>query len=353
MRLIVAHCQQAQGHASMTGILRSISLFCTALLCVVPLSYAEPAAAEPTAEQFATALVTIESSINPDGHTVATLGDKRTGTGVVIDSSGLMVTVGYLLLEATEVTVTYYNGVRLPATVMANDRVSGLALLRVMEAHADDQPSVTPVKPGQSSRLAIDERVVVLPAGGLETAASVRVHSIREFSAPWEYLLERAIYTMPPVRNFSGAALINRDAELVGIGSLALRNIAESDTADVSGNLFIPVDLFAARLGVMLSANGSDAQELPWLGVMTDESLAVTRVLDNSPAMIAGIQADDSILGINDIHVRTRERLYRSLWTEVSVGDEMTLLVARTGKLISIAVKPAARSSWLRTDSEQ
>jgi len=304
--------------------------------------------AEPTADQFATALVSIESTINPDGRTVALLGDNRSGTGVMIDSHGLIVTVGYLLLEASEVRISFYNGVQVPATVVAIDAQSGLALVQVAEGYAGELPDITPVKLGQSALVVKDDRVIVLPANGLEAAASVRIHSAREFSAPWEYLLENALYTMPPVRNFSGAALINREAELIGIGTLALQNITDSDDGTVPGNLFIPVDLLTSRLGTMLtqSVKQVEPSDRAWLGLMVDEMLSVTRVLDASPAMEAGIQAGDIILGINDNHVVSRANLYRSLWSTVSVADDVALLVSRAGKLTPLKAKPVYRSSW-------
>jgi S1-C subfamily serine protease len=299
--------------------------------------------AEPTAEQFASAVVSIESTIVPDGRTVSMLGDKREGTGVLIDSQGLIVTVGYLLLEAAEITVRLYSGEQLAASVAAIDAQSGLGLLRLDDT--DELPAITPVKLGQSSVVAQDDRVIVLPAGGLDSAASVRVHSIREFSAPWEYLLNDAIYTMPPVRNFSGALLINRDAELIGIGTLALQDITESDSRDVPGNLFIPVDLLASRLGALISGAAAKASR-PWVGVMVDDAMVVTRALDAAPAMVAGVRAGDTILGLNDRHVTTRADLYTALWM-TSVTEELALLVSREGTLLTLNVKPVQRASWL------
>ena len=327
----------------MTVILRPLLVLGIVLLAAARLSIAQP-----TAEQFATAVVAIESSINPAGRTVPILGYSRSGTGVVIDSRGLIVTVGYLLLEASEVTISFYNGEQLPASVVAIDSESGLALVQVSETHLQDLPAITPVSLGQPTLLARDDRVIALPAGGLEVAVSVRIHSLREFTAPWEYLLEEAIYTTPVLRNFSGSALINRDAELVGIGTLALQNVAVSDDAEVPGNLFIPVDLLTTRLGAMLSktAAGSDTQDRPWLGLMIDGALSVTRVLENGPAMEAGVQVGDIILGVNDHHVVSRANLYRTLWS-TDVTGEVALLVSREGSLTPLDVKPVERGSWL------
>ena len=356
----------------MISTLRTFRLVCLLLL-------ATPAyPAEPTAEQFATALVEIDSVINPDGRTVATLGAHRSGSGVVIDTDGLIVTVGYLLLEATEVTVSFYTGLQLPANIVSVDPSSGLALLRI-DAQTEALPAVRPLKLGKSALLMTDERVIVMPAGGVDVATSVTVHSIREFAAPWEYLLDRAIYTTPPLRNFSGAALINRDAELVGVGTLALQNVTDASEGGQPGNVFIPVDLLAERLGLLLA---DVAHGRAWLGLMIDRQLTVTRVLDESPADQAGVQQGDIIVGLDNTHVLTRPDLYRLLWSAAetqnakqslaedsveskgdSAGSEKqsntpsdiqndkqstaTLLVSRDSELIPIEVLTTDRSSWL------
>ena len=50
------------------------------------------ALAEPTATQFARSVVGIYASIEPTGRTVEVLGVERSGSGVVVDSTGLIVT---------------------------------------------------------------------------------------------------------------------------------------------------------------------------------------------------------------------------------------------------------------------
>ena len=51
-------------------------------------------------DDLLTAVVRVKTSIEPDGRTVATLGRKREGSGVLIDTEGLVLTIGYLMVEA-------------------------------------------------------------------------------------------------------------------------------------------------------------------------------------------------------------------------------------------------------------
>src|SRR5215467_13257826 len=62
-----------------------------------------PAAIDPDA--FCAAIVKIETRALPDARSIATLGGEREGTGIVIDSAGLVLTIGYLLVEADEVRI--------------------------------------------------------------------------------------------------------------------------------------------------------------------------------------------------------------------------------------------------------
>ena len=68
------------------------------------------------------------------------------------------------------------------------------------------------------------------------------VVSSRPFAGYWEYLIDGAIFTSPPRLDHSGAALINKDGELVGIGSLFVMD-AMTPGERLPGNMFVPVDL--------------------------------------------------------------------------------------------------------------
>ena len=54
----------------------------------------------PALDELLSGIVRIKTHINPEGRTVETLGTERTGSGVVIDGNGLVVTIGYLMVEA-------------------------------------------------------------------------------------------------------------------------------------------------------------------------------------------------------------------------------------------------------------
>ena len=190
----------------------------TLLLCLLhasPTALAQTGArtAKPEAEaaqsvdpdKLFAAIVKVSVQAVPDARSAATLGREREGSGVVIGERGLILTIGYLIIEADEVSVTDSRGRTFAARVVAYDQVTGLGLVRTI-APMD----VKPVPFGDSSKLANRDRVMIAGAGD-DGVAFAQVVSKRAFSGSWEYALDQAIYTSPPTLNWSGAALFDRE----------------------------------------------------------------------------------------------------------------------------------------------
>ena len=70
-------------------------------------------------EEVLTAVVGVLATVPQQARTAAALGTERFGSGVVIDSSGLIVTIGYLILEAEKVEIVLSNEELVPVEVLA------------------------------------------------------------------------------------------------------------------------------------------------------------------------------------------------------------------------------------------
>src|SRR5258705_2071586 len=81
-------------------------------------------------EELVAAVVRIKTYINPDGQTVQSLGREREGSGIVIDEDGLILTIGYLMVEAHAAEVTINEGRTVAAAVVGYDHETGLGILR-------------------------------------------------------------------------------------------------------------------------------------------------------------------------------------------------------------------------------
>ena len=98
----------------------------------------------------------------------------------------------------------------------------------------------------------------------------MQVVSRRPFSGSWEYRVEAAIFTYPPVVNWSGASLISAKGELLGLGSLMVGDAAGSGT-QVPGNMLVPADLLKSILDDLISGGRAPGPARPWLGLITEE----------------------------------------------------------------------------------
>ena len=97
---------------------------CLLVFLSVLIALAAPAYGDQSAEEILKAIVKIRATIPSDAHTARTLGTEREGNGVVIDSKGHILTIGYLIVEAEDIQVLGSEGkpLKLPLWVMTTKR---------------------------------------------------------------------------------------------------------------------------------------------------------------------------------------------------------------------------------------
>ena len=299
------------------------------------------AAAQRELTVDALSVVKIRSHAVRDARSAATLGSDREGTGVVIDSNGLVLTIGYLLTEAEKIELSTADGKVFPATVVGSDARTGMGLVKALLPLP-----VKPVDIGESSKIAERELVLIV---GFDGVAPAYVVSKRRFVGYWEYLLDEAIYTAPATVNWQGAALLSKDGKLLGIGSLAVGDALGSH--DIPGNMFVPIDVVKPVLGDMVANGRLTAKPRPWLGVNTQEvqgNLIVTRVSPESPADDAGLQRGDVIVGIAGKPIQGQADFYTKLWASGQAGVEVPLEVLKGNQVQKVTLKSRDRESYFR-----
>jgi len=314
-----------------------------AALAAVLLAWApaSPPVAAQDAEEALRAIVRVRATVPADATTAQTLGTEREGNGILIDSNGLILTIGYLIVEADSIEVQTPSGA-FPADLVGYDGDSGFGLIRVRSLIR-----ARPIQLGESSRVDVGDSLQVGAFG--EEAQSVRVISRGEFVGYWEYLLDSAVYTAPAFSDFGGAALIS-EGKLVGVGSI-LASFSLSGVGRVACNMFVPIDLLKPILQELVRSGRSGLPPRPWLGLNSSETegrVVVTMVTPGGPAEQAGLRPGDIILAVGQQPVTGIAELYRRVWSTGKAGVSVHLRVLQGDSIRELTVNSVDRNERLR-----
>lgn len=291
------------------------------------------------------AMVGVISLAVEDAGSIASLGRVRQGSGVLIGDDGLVLTIGYLVLEAERVDLLLDSGRVVPARVVAYDQASGFGLVQALAPLR-----IAPVRLGRADAADLDEPLMVASGGGDGELSLARLVSRRPFSGYWEYHLEQALFTVPARGDHSGAGLFNLDGELLGIGSLVVSEALGPAAGRLPGNMFVPVDLLPPILAELRSRGASRQSHRAWLGVNcaeTEGAVQVLRVTRDSPAERSGLQPGDRILRIDGTEVGALETFYKRLWKDAAERD-VELVIRRGDETQTLTVHAVDRMRTLR-----
>jgi S1-C subfamily serine protease len=319
--------------------------FVTIMLAVLVLGCAlnRTFAAESMTSDLLAAVVKIRAEIPQGARSAEMLGAHREGSGVVIENGDLILTIGYIILEADKIEVSNADGKIVSATIVGADYDAGFGLLR-----ANAPLGVKPMPFGESSALKVRERVLVVGENKPGAVQPAFVTSRREFAGYWEYLLEDAIFTAPPYPHFAGAALVSPQGQLLGIGSLFVRDALPDERA-FPGNMFVPIDNLKPVLSDLIATGRPATRPRPWLGVFTEEyrgRLFVTAVIPEGPADKAGIKPDDLIIGVAGKPVNTQANFYRAVWGQGGAGADIALNLVQGVESRTVVIRSGDRGSY-------
>jgi S1-C subfamily serine protease len=291
------------------------------------------------------AIVGLRATAPADAFTASALGTEREGSGVVIGDDGLVLTIGYLITEAETVWITAADGRSVPGHALAFDAESGFGLVQPLGRLA-----LPKLELGDSDGAALGEPVLFASAGGRRRAIETRVVGRQEFAGYWEYLLDDAIFTAPAHPFWGGGALIDRNAKLLGIGSLSLQQ-GDAHGNRIDMNMVVPIDLLRPILGDLRSYGQVNRPPQPWLGVYAmedDERVVIGGVADGGPADHAGLRQGDQVLAVEDEEVTDLAGFWRSVRERGPAGARVTLSVQRDHRKLRVPVATVDRCRLLK-----
>jgi S1-C subfamily serine protease len=303
----------------------------------------------PFAEVVTDAVVSITAHVPDDAMSAGLLGTERMGHGVRIRDDGLIATIGYVVHEAENLWIGTRTTV-VPGFVVGSDFESGLALVKPsLPLH------VPSMEIGRADALTIGDEVRVVSSGGKEPIVDARVVAKQEFAGRWEYVLDEAVFTSPPHESWSGAALVDRNGRLCGLGSLVIQGF-EVAGATTTVNMFVPIELMAPFVDELCVHGRRLAPPRPWLGMLVHDDqndLTVVGVYRNCPADKAGLKPGDVIVGIDDEPVTGLANMFRRVWSLGSAGVDVPLDVLRNAEKMQLRVRSGDRAGFQRKGTLQ
>jgi putative serine protease PepD len=262
------------------------------------------------------------------------------GSGVVVDSSGLILTNNHVVEEAANggsLSVTFQDGTSTSAEIVGRDPSADLAVIRVQGVD-----NLVPAKLGDSANLQVGESVIAIgsPLGLNGTVTTGIVSALNRpvlpGSSAGDGSVLNAIQTDAAINpGNSGGALVNLNGELVGINS-AIATLGGS-TGGQSGSIglgfAIPVNE-AKWIYQQIVDNGT--VEHARLGVTVEDATGdvrgaqVASVEAGSTAEQVGLQEGDVITGFGDQSIDSSDALVAAV-RSIEPGKSVTITYVRGG----------------------
>ena len=317
-----------------------------------PSEWKVPASAQPKPQLYGfdldralSAVTSLSATVPPDAFTAETLGTERVGNAVQIRDDGLMLTIGYLITEASAVWLTPHDGKVVPAHVVGIDAETGFGLVQAL-----GRLDIPTLPLGTSADVAVGDSVVVGGAGGRRRSVAARVAMKQEFAGYWEYVLDEAIFTTPAHPHWGGTALIGSTGELLGIGSLQMQQERGGEAAEHL-NMIVPIDLVKPILPDMLRIGRPDRPPRPWLGLYATElgdKVAIAGLSSDGPAEKAGLQIGDVVVEVKGEAVADVADFFRKVWAQGDAGCPVHLKLHREGRPADVVIASTDRARLLR-----
>jgi len=288
------------------------------------------------------------------------------GSGVIIDSSGHVLTNNHVVAGAQELTVTTSDGRTFAAEIRGTDPSTDLAVITI----TGNPSNLTPIAVGDSDALAVGDPVMAVgnPLGlagtvttGIVSALNRPVTTQGESSGQDQFgqgqsqaepVVTNAIQTSAAINpGNSGGALVNAGGQLIGINSsIASLGSSSGQSGNIGIGFAIPVNE-ATSIAEQLIAKGTAVHA--YLGVTPQDGSAsdgsatrtgaeITSVGADTPASEAGLQVGDVVTAVGGERVESALSLVAHI-RERSAGDEVTLTVLRDGKTIDVKTTLAAK----------
>jgi putative serine protease PepD len=304
--------------------------------------------AAAVARRVLPAIVTVEVRESTVGEFLA----DGSGSGVVLDTDGLLITNQHVVDGANEVRVVFADGRSYAAEIVGEDALTDLAVLRIA---AED---LTAVELGSSEDLEIGDTAIAIGSPlGLGGGPSVTVGVVSAFERRVQTSIDSELFGMlqtdaPITRGSSGGALVDSTGRLIGITTA----IGVSDVGAEGLGFAIPVELViritddiiedGTATHAFLGIRGSTYFNTGADGAVVPAGVEIASIEPDTAAAAAGLAAGDVIATFDGEPLTTMEQLVVRI-RFFRVGDSVELEIDRAGERITLTVDLLERPEGL------
>ena len=273
-------------------------------------------------------------------------GEEAAGTGIVLTSSGEVLTNNHVINGATAISVRdIANGKAYSATVVGYDTTNDVAVLQLHDATGLQTASI-----GNSSNVSVGETVVGIgnaggtggtpsAAGGTVTGLNQSITATDEGNGSSEQLTDLIATNADIQPGDSGGSLVNSLGQVIAIDTAASAGLSFQSGGESAGNrgYAIPINeatTIAKEIESGTSSSTVHIGTVGFLGVEVESNAqvdgnsisgpAVAGVITGSPAQGAGLTVGDVITSVNGQTVASADAL-TELLEPFHPGDKVTI----------------------------
>jgi S1-C subfamily serine protease len=307
-------------------------------------------------EVAATAMQGVVTIINEGAETTDEAGNiiqsYSSGSGVIFDASGLVVTNEHVVREPGTLSVVLSNGEQRPAQLVSHDApFNDLAVLRIPGGGLRSLPF------GDSAELTPGQTVIAIGSALFEYDNSVTAGIVSGLGRRYlreGIFMEDLIQTDAAINTGnSGGPLVTLDGRVVGLVSNVVRRIAGFE--NIQGISFAISSRTMAPILDSIKRSGSyprpyfgvehldlDVPTATQLGLPTPEGALVQRVISGSPAASAGIRQGDVILVIGNSEINEGYTFLNAL-SVIQANARVPVRLLRGTTVMDVAVQVVPR----------
>jgi S1-C subfamily serine protease len=311
----------------------------------------EPTAAAPVAVPTAAGEIDVAAILASVGPSVVAIElgeatgsgvfDSGAGSGLVIDTTGLVLTNAHVVENADTITVRFSDGTRAPADLVGTSPSNDVALVRLR----DPFPGLVAATLGTSADLQVGDEVVAignaLNLGDTPTVTRGIVSATGRTLEAGDVRLENLLQTDAAInRGNSGGPLVDRSGTVVGINSAGIpggQNLGFAIEIDAVKPLLDELRSGGGEVSVraFLGVRTVDAAELTpedrdRFGITGTEGAVIVVVQPGTGAEDAGLREGDLVVALDGTPVTGSEGLREAIQAQPP-GTEVSIDVVRAG----------------------